>query len=269
MFTEESYPERGFIATDYLKKFVTPGCTNKLHRHPCCGLMVIERGEVAVTALGNTIRVGGGAVIFHPPGVIYKHFTSSNELYERYRIRFYPELLGGVSENIRDCISAHTVKTLSHSDFEDVLSLTRMLHKRCQGEGAASVLSVSLLTSLLSLVFGAESREVREPEGYIHKVTEYIRENCQDKLTAADVAKHFFVSRGKLNYDLKSYSDMTVSEYITLARIELAKELLSRGYSVALAAERSGFSTASYFIKVFSAYTGVTPLKFRTENVKK
>ena len=97
--------------------------------------MVIERGEVAVTALGNTIRVGGGAVIFHPPGVIYKHFTSSNELYERYRIRFYPELLDGVSENVRDCISAHTVKTLSHSDFEDVLSLTRMLHKRCQGEG--------------------------------------------------------------------------------------------------------------------------------------
>ena len=269
MFTEESYPERGFIATDYLKKFVTPGSTNKLHRHPCCELMVIERGEVAVTALGDTVRVYGGAVIFHPSEVIYKHFTSSKELYERYRIRFYPELFDSADEKFRECLLTHTVKTLSHSDFEDVLTLAKLLHKRCDGYKKADELTLGLLTSLLSVFLGAENQTVKEHCGYIHKVVEYIKENCSSHLTAADVAKHFFVSRGKLNYDLKSYSDMTVSEYITLARIELAKELLSRGYSVALAAERSGFSTPSYFIKVFSAYTGVTPLKFRTENVKK
>ena len=271
MFLEESYPERNLVSADYLKRFVDPTSTNKLHRHPCCEIMIIEKGEVAVTALGNTVNLGAESVIFYPPGLIYKYFTSSKEMYARYRIRFYPEILSNISEDISDRLSKYTAKNLNHGDFEDVLSLAKLIYKRSseRAEEQPTELLKNLLISLLSLLFGAPAAGTKEPDSYVHKVTVYIKKMCHGKLTASDVAEHFFVSRGKLNYDLKSYCDMSVSEYITLARVELAKELLSKGYSVSLTAENSGFSTPSYFIKVFTAYTGMTPLKFRTENVKK
>ena len=56
---------------------------------------------------------------------------------------------------------------------------------------------------------------------------------------------------------------MNVLEYITITRIDAAKDMLIKGYSVAATAEACGFSTSSYFIKVFSEITRTTPLKFQ------
>ena len=64
-------------------------------------------------------------------------------------------------------------------------------------------------------------------------------------------------------YDFKEYCNMTLLDYITLTRIDAAKELLLNGYSVTVASDECGFSSPSYFIKVFRSITGMTPLKFQ------
>ncbi len=56
---------------------------------------------------------------------------------------------------------------------------------------------------------------------------------------------------------------MNILEYITMTKIHFAKEQLKKGCSVAATSENCGFSSSSYFIKVFTRVTGMTPLKFR------
>ena len=106
-------------------------------------------------------------------------------------------------------------------------------------------------------------------EHYIEEVIEYIKENYRDRITYESLAARFFVSRGKLIYDFKEFAGMSVLEYLTITRIEAAKGMLSNGYSVAAASESCGFSSPSYFIKVFSSITGTTPLKFGTRFLQK
>ncbi len=273
MFQKEVCPERGELEISYAKHFVHPEQTNKLHRHPCCELVIIDKGEVTLTALGKTVKVGERSIIFYPAGLIHNPFTSSLYLYERYRVRFHTEdiLSSAPDDGLGDFLHSHSVKKLCDADFDSVISCAGLLRRASGGDTAAEIspLTLSLLRSLLFLAKSSQDRKSPEPESYIQKVTDYIRERCSGRLTASDIASHFFISRGKLNYDLKAYCNMTVGEYITLARVERAKELLLSGYSVSAAAEASGFSTPSYFIKVFSAYTGQTPLKFQIASLAK
>ena len=99
--------------------------------------------------------------------------------------------------------------------------------------------------------------------GYITNILEYIKGNYDKPLTIQILAEHFFVSKSKLIYDFNSYCRISILEYITMTRIEAAKEYLLKGWSVAATSEACGFSTSSYFIKVFSRITGLTPLKFQ------
>ena len=266
MFLKEDYPIPGEIEISYGKHHVSPENTNKLHRHPCCELVVIRSGEVTLTALGTTVKVYGRSIIFYPEGLIHNPFTSGEVLYERYKLRFYPEtVLGAECDEISDYIGSFSARSVADESFENIIAVAKILH-RTVGEGSrdrGTPLATSLLRSLLLLCSKAESTEGLAPESYIQRVTDYIRKMCGERLTAADIAAHFFVSRGKLNYDIKAYCNMTVGEYVTLARVERAKELLQLGYSVSRTAKESGFSTPSYLIKVFSSYVGETPLKYQ------
>jgi YesN/AraC family two-component response regulator len=273
MFDSEIYPERNEIETDYIKHFVIPANTNKGHRHPCCELMIINRGEATLLANEKTSKFGEHHISFYPPNLLHKQFTSDKEIYERYRIRFYPEkislALGG--EALDDFLHKFTVKKVSSSDFESILSLTKILHRETEkfGGTATSPLAVSLLHSILLLSSSSNTADENDSDAYVYKAADYIRERCEEKLTVTEIAAQFFVSAGKLNYDFKAYYNMTVLEFLTLSRIEKAKKLLLSGFSVAATASATGFTTPSYFIKVFSLYVGVTPLKFQINNSAK
>lgn len=64
----------------------------------------------------------------------------------------------------------------------------------------------------------------------------------------------------------KLYFNMTFTELINKHRVEYAKELLSAEGSVRMesVALESGFSSASFFARVFKNYEGVTPSQWRT-----
>jgi AraC-like DNA-binding protein len=57
---------------------------------------------------------------------------------------------------------------------------------------------------------------------------------------------------------------MTMNVWITRERIQLASELLARpGHNIAEIGWTCGFTSPSYFIRVFRAHTGMTPRIWR------
>ena len=72
------------------------------------------------------------------------------------------------------------------------------------------------------------------------------------------------ISRRQFDDLFKKRFDTTPARYITLQKIEYAKQLLAMPHlSIMEVAERSGFSDVYYFSKVFKKETGSTPSDFR------
>ena len=72
------------------------------------------------------------------------------------------------------------------------------------------------------------------------------------------------VSKNALYRAFKKYENCTVGEYISLKRVEFAKDLMiNTEKSLQIIAEESGFSDYTYFCKTFKKIMGVTPFKYR------
>ena len=87
-------------------------------------------------------------------------------------------------------------------------------------------------------------------------------------LSVTQLADSLNMHRGSLSRAFRRSFDMTVSDYITFVRLNNARAMLENpAYPVKEVAEACGFSSANYFTKVFAAYFGIIPQKYRRETL--
>lgn len=258
--------------SDYVRHHVKKENTNRVHSHPYCEILVINRGDVIYVAQGKMVRLGDKSIIYNRAQMIHNNFVQYEHLYERYRINFYEKdvLPSGVDqEAIQEILATSFAKELSDDDFELIYGLAKSVNgiiNKPECDALDKLRVRSAINLIIQQAAAAQERSKHDAPSYIENVARYISANLNEKLTIERIASEFFISRGKLIYDFKAFCNMSVNEYITLERIERAKKLLKKGYSVAAVAENCGFSSASYFIKVFCDTVGVTPLKFQVAN---
>ena len=100
---------------------------------------------------------------------------------------------------------------------------------------------------------------------YIIPVVQEIETNYASDLTAQALSEKVFVSPQYLSRLFRSFFSCSVYEYLTMHRINKAKELLlvNTYLKVQDIASMTGFSDTSHFISMFKKVTGMTPLEFR------
>lgn len=271
MYTDIHEGKESGIISDYMKGHVLPKITNSIHCHDEYEFLLIVSGEITYSDNRGSIKMRDRSLVFTKAHDVHNPSASTEKLYERYRICFKAEALSGLpySEEISSLVSESYKKLLSEEDFSELLVYFKGIYESMKkGEGSPLREKLYLL-SALAKGKSALSEERENEEFYIKEVIEYVKENYNTHLTIDSLASLFFVSRGKLIYDFKAYAGMNLLEYITLTRLEAAKEMLLSGYSVTAAAESCGFSSPSYFIKVFSGIVGQTPLKFQINFFRK
>ncbi|OPH59957.1 hypothetical protein BC351_18720 [Paenibacillus ferrarius] len=98
-----------------------------------------------------------------------------------------------------------------------------------------------------------------------NKAKQFILDNLSDPgLTSPMVCKHLSISTSYFCVIFKNYTNMTFIEFLTLCRINKAKELLwqtsLKTYEIA---ELAGYKDAHYFSVAFRKSTGLSPTQFR------
>ncbi len=92
----------------------------------------------------------------------------------------------------------------------------------------------------------------------------FLAANLHRNVTVRECADSLFLSRSYLRNIFFSVFGMSPREYLTLLRIERAKELLSSGSaSVSVIARSVGYEDALQFSKFFKKHTGTSPTVFR------
>lgn len=98
----------------------------------------------------------------------------------------------------------------------------------------------------------------------IHEALHYIDAHLDQKIGLKDVAKSVHLNPSYLSALFKEKTNMTFSEYLTRKRLQHAKHLLvSTDRPIGDIAEKCGYQTAKYFIKIFKEHEGMTPTQYR------
>ena len=97
----------------------------------------------------------------------------------------------------------------------------------------------------------------------LSKILNYIRENYTSNIQLESIAAHTNFSKQYCMRLFKKHMNTTINDYILELRMNHAAYLLRDTYmNVNEAADYLGFSSVSYFSRVFKKYYGVSPSEY-------
>lgn len=260
------------ISIDYFKGIKIPFAVDRLHYHDYHEISFIIKGNVTYATKNSIEKANGHCVLFSHAYELHNPFVDQTQVYERYQIKFKDDSINNIlSDNsiLYSSMKTSYIKPMHEKDFNTLLVGAKNLYSLIKSDSTDENIKFREALQLVQLLIASHYTKpmgIETENNYIVDVIEYIRHNFHTSLTLEAIANNFFISRSKLIYDFKNYCNMSLLEYITMTRIEFAKDFLMKGYSVAATAEKCGFSSPSYFIKIFSKTTNTTPLKFQMEH---
>lgn len=207
------------------------------------------KGHSKIVAEGVSIEIGEGDLFYIPEGLPYQSYWESDD-----DIRFIS-------------LGFHYFPETDDKDF--------VLQKiECGDDIKQAVADVPISDYVDSKAIGAfystlsriipHLKSGRRKEGglTVERAARFIYDNINCKV--ADIAEHLLVSRSELYLIFKSESDMTPNELIQAVKCKKAQMLLATtDRPVEEISDALGFSSASYFRKVFKKHTGKTPRQIR------
>jgi two-component system response regulator YesN len=107
-------------------------------------------------------------------------------------------------------------------------------------------------------------KEDDQLDGPIEKALHYVDANLSNQINLKEVAGHVHLNPSYFSVLFKEQTNMTFSEYVTRNRIQKAKNLLlTTNLSINEIAEKVGYNTPKYFIKIFKEYEKITPNRYK------
>ena len=124
---------------------------------------------------------------------------------------------------------------------------------------------VALLTQILTSGSKGHSMSGYLPP-YLQQILKKIENEFQSDISLDGLSAEVSISKFHLSREFKRYTGITVHEYLTLTRLNHAKELLKySNMTVEQIAYSCGFHHVSHFIQLFKSHEALTPLQFRKE----
>lgn len=246
------------------------------HCHKNVEVCMMTDGECDIVVNGEnvTVRTGEMMVIF--PHMIHSVHMRSSRPASFLQIHFRPDSFSGVDPEV-----AEKVKFLGYMIDERSAYLLqpfspglRACVERICGEmhTKADEFCVPLAKIYIYEMIYLLSREISQ--GYrrifvienplVIQAVQFISDHMGEKISLTDVADACHVSSRYLSTVFKDIMNITVNDYINVAKVDQAMRwLTASNLSITEIASRLGFSSAQYFSTVFKRYTHVTPVEYK------
>jgi len=98
---------------------------------------------------------------------------------------------------------------------------------------------------------------------YVKRVYDYIELHYAEPISAEQIAYKIGLSVSHLNSIFKAETTQSISTYLTLFRIEKAKQLLARDVDIKNIYSMVGFNNYNYFFVLFKKNVGMTPNDYK------
>ena len=259
-----------------------------IHTHDFIEIVYICNGTGTHRINNVSYQVKKGDILF----INYKqtHSINPDECgMSFYNLMLRPELFGSAlvnSENAFELLSltafedfANSVDkenpfvSLNDTNMARMDALFAMLYDEYRSVrlGRNTMIN-SIVVVILLFIFRAMSRGLSKDHKLFGSVTDdilgYIESHCHEKLTLQDLAERCFYTPSYFSRLFKDTYSLTLTEYITKARIEKSVELLKNPQlSVDEICYQVGFTDKTRFYKYFREQMGTTPAEYRKKNL--
>ncbi len=244
-----------------------------------CRLFYIQQGEGLLYIDEQHYAISPGVCIFLPPNTHYRfHFFKTKKIkifiFNFDLIDDYSEM----SESLGTALESNfqPTKVLRYDILEDfsapiIHNATRIknLLDSCVDLFTQKTFYYKHLASAyLKIALIEFLREVGSSENnytLIEQVQEFVRNNYDDpELNNEIIAANFNYHPYHINRLMKIHTNKTLHNYLIDYRLHVAKNYLTTTeLTITAIAEKTGFASYTYFIKLFRERTGISPLQYR------
>lgn len=222
-------------------------------------------GEGVFETEHESFRVGPGrAFLTEIPGRHRYYHPGESQPWEFYFLLFRPQPVLPVWEEIQTKLGPAPVIDTGSIPIRMLRDIFLEAHSgRITDPYIASSLLYQFIMELGRLAASGPRHEAEWPTA-VRDSVKFIEAHYHAMIGQEELAERLGLSKFHLLRTFAKYVGVTPNEYLNRVRIERAVDLLrTTDRSIETIASEVGYSTGSYFIKVFHKLTGQTPGAFR------
>jgi len=259
----------------------------EVHHHDFYEVYLLLDGEVEYWVDGEICRLEAGDLLLIHPQQLHRPLPGQTDIYERIVLWIDREYLAMLSDEEIDLCRCFDTAVPGHrmhiraSDTQKHAVSARL--GELVRESYSDSVGATLLANGIFLQFmvelnrlagnlaaaggGSESGDhsdirTTENSALISRVLAYIGAHCHEELSLDSIADYFYVSKYHLSHAFSREVGISVYRYITIRRLMLARQLLSRGIPAGEVCYHSGFRDYAGFYRAFKAEYGTSPRAF-------
>lgn len=248
----------------YGKRSAVKNIIGKQHYHNFFEIYFLEKGYCQYFIDDKIYEVFAGDVVLIPEGVIHK--TVYKDTDHSRRLLYCA----------RACVPSELSAQFSSASYlfrsEDVSHKIRKIFDEIDEEyNGSDPLSEKVILHNVSLLFYHLARYAGKAipnsagNRYVAETIAYIKKNFSSDIRLSDLAARCSVCPEHLSRLFKKETGFGVSEYLSMVRLQNARQLLRSdpALSVAAVAEKCGYNDSNYFSEQFKKHSGLSPRAFR------
>ena len=194
-----------------------------------------------------------------------KLFTRENEIYEKFIVPIIDDL--SFSHIKFDSTLGYTSKI-----YDLILEIESLLDKKSIAYELDIIANLHNIFKYLYVAYTKgynKTRVIDENAVIQQKMIKFIKENYDKELTLEDIANSANVSVSKCSRIFKEYTRLSPITYLNNFRLDMAASMLLKSNdTVSNISMDCGFTSQSYFNRLFLREYGITPLEYRKKHNK-
>ena len=276
MYNEQiksSVPKTPVHTGGYPRELSRIGSIVGLHYHDELELIIVYEGDFAITVDGEEHLAVGGDVVFVGSGVPHstRYLTPSRTGLIQFRENdfFNSQITKIIKYSVKfNNLSESKVRIIKNAELFSALD--RLLLESDKKENAFEIFIRSEVYKILGLLYRDgilldterffESKEIQK----ILPALEYVNQNYSDNLALDEISSLLGFEPSYFCRIFKSATGATFTEYLNFVRICKAEKMLSdSSKSILEISEAVGFSSLSYFNRIFKRVRASSPGSYR------
>ena len=247
--------------------------TPSFHMHPHFEIYLFLRGKAQMIVEDESFDVQPMDLFIFPPGILHRlMMTDPSVPYERAYFYVTSGMLAELSEDrvniLQGLDSAVSLRNYSYrADKKSGARFVQLIDEILAESNAEDPLSlmmnrcrIHMLSLLVCRIIRHMDIQSPRPPDRMSDVIRYINEHFQEQLSLDSLAERFYLSKYTLLHKFKSYTNISVHQYILSKRILQAQMLMQSGVTPGDAAKQSGFNDYAGFYRAFvRSSSGITP----------
>ena len=214
-------------------------------------LTYVIDGELTYVWDGNPIVLRSGDAIVLPPGA-NRHREEGRlpTSYASFNVELPEDFEISVCGKVENAVRSNTVFMLE-SVKRDFTSADKCKNEKC-------------ICAFLYLYSQLTERATDKENAHVKRIKRFISERLSEQITLEMIASEVHLVPRYACTLFKEHTKMTLTDYVTAERIELAKRLIiTKDLPLFKISEECGFDDYNYFSRVFKKLVKISPKEYK------